>query len=517
MLLASGRYQTLAPQAFAETTPQFYASQFLPDVGIQLAREVVTYGVMYKVQSNVFSCVDKIATLIARLDSAVFDESDASKVQQDDDSDFAALMRNPCLTVDPYHFYHWLSTTYETYGEAYLLKNRNETGAGRDRTRVVSLIPMHPAMTAIRRAEDGTQMYQFMAHPNQLIPETEVIPFRRYNPFNTMRGMSRLEPLRLTLLNDEGARRAQNSMWDKMCRPSMVLSTPKRLGPQGRQRLQAAVRAANGSADNAGGTMVLEDEVTATRMQLGPEEMQYLESRQFNRDEVCSVYDISAIAIQFLSMNDSGIAGYDDVMKNVYKFSIDHRLKAFQSTINHHLATEPAFGGNKRFQFNVARQLRGDVTTLAPAAVQLLQSGIGMPNEMREWFDLPHAGPVGDKLYANQALRELGAEPEPPASSNPGDWGNPNATNNQHNAVGGDQPKKVPAIDEKAMMYRRWIASHIGRGEPLVGPIQKWLDSNPADYQAIRQACESFGNSGYRAKTAKTDAIAWTEPLEVNK
>jgi HK97 family phage portal protein len=240
---------------------------------------------MYQVQSNVFACVDKIANLVARLDTSVFDVSDPDNEQIDHDGPYAKLMHNPCFTVDPFQFYHWWVTTYEVYGEVYGIKNRNETTFGKDRQQVRSIIPMHPAMTEIHRNPEGGLMYRFMGMPNELFPETEIVCQRRYNPFNTMRGLSRLEPLRLTLMNEDGARRAQIAWWDNMCRPSMVLSTPKKLGRAGRERLQEAVNATQSSADNAGGALVLEDEVTASRMQLGAEEMQYIQSRMFNREE----------------------------------------------------------------------------------------------------------------------------------------------------------------------------------------------------------------------------------------
>jgi HK97 family phage portal protein len=490
MILSNGYSQPIAIQAFAETSPQFTEAYFAPKQGIQLSSAFATYGVMYKIQPHVFAVVDKIANLIARLGVTVWDTRPDKGDIRDRTGPYARLMKDPCPTVDRFHFYHWLATTFEIYGEAYLLKQRDPLTR-----KVVGLIPMHPAVTQIKRAEDGSFIYNFMGSPNMWFPSTEVVPFRRYNPDNTMRGLSRLEPLRSTLSNEDGARRASAAWWENMGRPSMVLESKKKLGPEGRRNLLAGYRSSVGGADNAGGVMLLEDEVTATKMQLDAEEMQYVDSRKLNRGEVCTVYDIDPEVIQIIDQLTSSAAG-GSKFKDVYKSSIDFRLKAFESVLDFHVASE--FNGQREMRFNVSQQLRGDVETLAPAAVQLVQSMIAKPSEVREWFDFDDAGPIADELYANQALQQVkvmvenakkeGAQPNPigqphelPVS--------PHATNTQSPSATGDLPKQVPALTDKALKYQGDIYSGLGRGKTWDEVAKKLLDRNPLDRKDIHLAC----------------------------
>ena len=496
MILSNGTSRPIAAQAFAETSPQFSQAYFAPETGLQLATQYVSYGVMYKVQPHVFAVVDKIANLIARLGVTVWNTKPDAGDVRDRTGSYAQLMRNPCQTVDRYHFYHWIATTFEIYGEAYLIKNRHE-----DSGKIESFIPMHPALTQVRRGENGTLLYQFMAQPNIWLPESEIVPFRRYNPNNTMRGLSRLEPLRLTLMNEDSARRATASWWDNMGRPSMVLATPKRLGEKGRQNLRAGVTSSISGADKAGGLMILEDQTTATRMQLDAEEMQYIESRKLNRGEVCMVYDIAPEAIQIIDQV-SGVQTKQNPYKDVYKASIDFRLKAIESVIDYHVGTE--FAGQREMRFNVSQQLRGDVETLAPAAVQLVQSGIAKPAEVREWFDFDDAGPLADELYANQALQPLGALSASanaaaalglsPGGRNPQNMPkelpvSPGATNDTPPSVTGDLPKRVPALTDKGKKYMGDIFAGLGRGKTWDEVATKLLDRNPLDRKDIHLAC----------------------------
>lgn len=481
MLLSSGVFRPLAPQAFAETAPQFNEAYFAPRTGIQLATQVATYGLMYRKQPHLFTAIDKVANLIAKLTIGVYDTAPESGDKLDRKGPYAKLMRDPCTTVDRFGFYHWLATTIEIYGEAYLLKYRDaNTG------KTASFIPMHPVNTYIRRSESGVLIYGFTGSPDLWYPETEIVPFRRYNPDTYMRGLSRMEPLRATLMNEDSLRRAQKALSDNMMRPSYVLSTDKRLGTAGRQNLEAAVQA-NGGVDGAGGVLVLEDAVTATQMQLDAEEMQYVESRKLNRDECFEVYDLNPAAAQ---INDNTTqSSYEPMTKDVYKSSIDHRLKFIESAFDFHVGSE--FNGPKEFRFDVQHHLRADMETLAPAIVQLVQSFVLKPSEGRTWLGLGDAGPDADQLFGNQALKPLEMTLNPPEPPPAGPLALPSAhpSNNANPNPQGDLPKHVPALTDKAKMYKNQIFAGLGRGKEWDEVAHKLMERNPSDRQDIQVAC----------------------------
>lgn len=407
MYLSNGRNLTVAPQAFAETSPVFQQAYFVPKVGMPLEKRFASYAAIYLAQPNVYAAVRKISNLAARLGTSVWDIPTDSKTNSGNleagktlslTSPYARLIANPCPTLDPNSFWTWVFATSEVYGEAYGLKLRDYRGY------VESMLPMHPAQTQIERDSDGALWFRFMGQPNELIPESDVVPFRQYNPNNTMRGPSMLEPLRDTLMNDDGARRAQQSMWRTGMRPAMVLSTDKKLGKLGRERLKSAAQAAHGGADNAGGTLVLEDALKATMMQLNAEEMQYIESRKLNREEVCTAVDLPPTALQI--MDNATYTNITEQLRSVYRDCMMWRLQAVESALDFYVGSE--FNGNQRMKFNTAEVMRGDLEVRAQAAAVLVDHGIAKPSEVRPWFDFGDAGPVADQLYANAAIQPLG-------------------------------------------------------------------------------------------------------------
>jgi HK97 family phage portal protein len=463
LILSNGQVKVLAPQAFAEIAPQFYNSYFVPRTGLDLETKFATYAQLYQAQPWVATVVNKISGLIARLGMQVWDESGPGHKMLDTGSPYAKLLSQPCPHMNPYSFWQWLAATIEIFGEAYLIKLRD------DRTgKTLSFIPMHPAQTKINRQKDGTLTYQFLGHPNQEFAQDEVVPFRQYDPFGTMRGMSRLEPLRSTLMNEDSARRATASWWRNMGRPSMVLQTEKKLGPEGRQRVQDAFRATAGGSSNAGGVLVLEDDLRASSMQLSAEEMQYIESRKLNREEVCAVFDIPPPAVHIL--DHATFSNITEQFRSVFRDSLAPRIVFIESVLNHYVGSE--FNGKKVARFAVAEVLRGDFEKRAEAMSQLVQSGIAKPSEARPMFDLDDAGPVADRLYANSAIQPLGLTPP-------------------------DQPAELPTADPAPaptavppQKFMRDIGGLIGRGKSIQDAARTLLEKHPGEEDAIRRACE---------------------------
>lgn len=523
MIGTDGLNQSIAPQAFAETSPLFYEGYFVPRQGLQLETVFATYAHLYRVQPWVSVVVNKISKLIARLGINVWDESVPGAKTLDLTSPFALLMANPCQWMNPFSFWFWVAATIEIYGETYLIKERG----GPNGRQVTGFIPMHPALTQIKRHDTGELVYRFMGRPNEVIPENDVVAFREFNPDGFMRGMSRLEPLRNTLMSEDSSRRATESWWKNMGRPSTVLSTDKILGPEGRDRVRQGWESQHGGSSNAGKVAIFEDGITVTPVQLTAEEMQYIQSRKLNREEVAAVYDIPPTAIHIL--DKATYSNITEQMRSVYRDSMAPRIEFIESVLNWEVGRE--FNGAKKAKFAVAEVLRGDFEHRATSVALLVDHGIMKPSEARPLFDLGDEGEIADKLYALAMLQELGrpaeritiaAQEAPgvtpagiPVTGPPAPGTNPNtgAPPHQIPAVNGQQPHQVPAATVQyaqptpthnlpalaggthsvpsaaAQKFVRDIAGKIGRGWSLQAAAKHLVENHPDDWDLIEEAC----------------------------
>jgi len=94
----------------------------------------------------------------------------------------------------------------------------------------------------------------------------------------------------------------------------------------------------------------------------------------------------------------------------MYRDTMAPRLEDWESVIDFSLRSEFGYAQDeRRATFSLDEVLRGDFETRATAVVGLVSSGVMKPSEGRPLFDLPDAGPLADRLYANAALVPLGS------------------------------------------------------------------------------------------------------------
>lgn len=513
MLLRNGQALGLAPQALAEMVPLTTTGYFYAKDGLMLERQYATYGHLYKAQPWVAVVVDKLANAVARLPLNVYDDSGDERTL-DTTSAFAKLLAQPNSEMDTYGFWRWLVSTYEIYGEAYLLKLRDDAG------RVTQLLPMHPMRTQIRRSHDGTEWPG--AKPGDLLyifttgvasaglvtaVADDVIPFKRYNPDGLMRGMSRLEPLRSTLMNEDSARRAMAAFWRNLGRPSVILESEKALSKDGRRRLTDSYNAAMAGSDNVGKTLVLEDGVSAKQMQLTAEEMSYIESRKLNREEVCAVYDVPPPVVHIL--DNATFSNITEQMRSMYRDTMAPRIVELESILDAHL--RPEFGRSssvKCAKFAVDEVLRGDIETRATTAVQLVTNGIAKPDELRPWFSLDQVGGVANKLYANSAMAPLGQKPPAPVVPAPQAPDNEDEPQSDNEQPGEEPTKPDPAPNEQdaANKHLRSIMGRIGRGQSLADiKAQLIADLDTSNFDDVRALLKALSDAEAKVSQNEQD------------
>lgn len=504
MILQNGMNQPIAPQAFAETAPLFFNGYFVPHQGMQLETRYMTYAQIYAQSIWVATAVDCIAKSIARLQMTVWDTSPASgnilkPARGEGSSSFAKLMADPCPTMHPQQFREWLASTFEIYGEAFLIKikdgedlTRNTKVDGKHATvsystgKTVGFLPMHPALTQIFRDQYGDLTYRFMGQPNELISEDMVVPFVRYNPETAMRGLSRLEALRPTIINEDALRRAYTAFWRHGMRPSAQMIVDGKLNPDARTRLQEQLSMMYAGAENTGKVPILENGAKLETIQSTADEMQFIDARKLDREEVCSRMDISPVALHILE--HATLTNVTEELIGVYRDSICPRLEFFESGFNYYVGQE--FNGQQEMRFDTRRVMRGDPVQRAQMHTMLIQSGIEMPEEARPEFDLGMSGDkAAAKLYHQQQLVPLDTPPArtalPGGQSDSNDGAQTSTT-----AAGGGSGPKVPSVAGRK--YVGDIKSLTGRGQSLDDAAQLLFERNPQDSAAIREAYEHF-------------------------
>ncbi len=441
MILSNG---ALVPNQLQRTlgdeTPVFHDLSYYGTAAMALSGRLwAHYGGIYRAQLWVGIVVRKRAYATARMPFEITLPGPGTQ-RKLEAGPLQELMDAPSQRMSGFQLWQWTSATRDLYGEAFWLKWRD------DRGRVRELTPVHPRNITIRRnAETGEIEYVYNAGGGAsldglpVFPENDVVAFTSYNPDNLMRGVSNLESLRMTLLNEDAARRATSSFWDKGARPSMILTHPGELSKGAQERLKEKAEQTMGGADRMGGVSIFEEGITATITQLSNEDMQYIESRKLNREEVCAAYDISPLVVHIL--DHATFSNVTEQLRSQYRDTMAPIFTDLQSIIDTQLVPDFYGRGEAKTRFNMDDALRGDFEARATTGMGLRQAGIFTGNQALQFIGAePSTDPNMDLVFANSALQPLGAAQRMLPGNNPG-----TPSNGPRNAAGDGGARELDA------------------------------------------------------------------------
>jgi HK97 family phage portal protein len=386
------------------------SAPYLAPEGLGLSGRFASFGRLYSKQLWVYTLVRKRALATRRLPLKVYRRTSEGR-QEDRTSPYAELLRRPNRHHPASFLWEWTSSTLDIYGEAMWLKLRGRDG------RPVELWPVHPTNVRIERVDGdqaqrwsvpkGSLLYVYGpgvisgSDPQYVIPARDVVHFKTYNPESTVRGLSPLEPLRATLINEDAARRASSAFWGNGARPSGYLSHPQRLSDGALQRLKAQWNDIHGGVDNYGKWAILEEGMEPKVLSLSAEEAQYIESRRLNREEVCAAYDVPPPVVHILDR--ATFSNITEQMRSMYRDTMAPHIGGLEATLDFQLRPDFVDDDSAYAEFLMDEVLRGTLEERAAAIQSAINSGQLTPNEGRALDNRP-AMPGGDRLFINSTM-----------------------------------------------------------------------------------------------------------------
>jgi HK97 family phage portal protein len=364
-----------------------------------------SYAEMYRSQLWVSTVIDKRGKAAARLPFKVYQRSAAGRVVAAD-SAFGQLMARPSKSIDPFLFWLWTVNTKDIHGEAPWLKVRDRLG------RPVELLPVHPTKLVDETDSTGKTTWKIHLRAGDIVVDRrDLVLHREFNPSSVLRGMSKLEPLRATLENEDGARRANSALWRNGGRPSVALEHPNQIGDDALRRLSAQWNDIHSGVDNWAKAAILEEGMTAKVIPLNVEELQYIEARKLNREEVCAAYDMAPPVVHILDR--ATFSNITEQHRSMYRDTMGTVLGSLESTVEFELRdgrlgadTDPDFGDAFYGEFLLDEVLRGAFEARADAYQKADWMTLA---EKREKENLPFIEGT-DHIFLNSATLPLGAD-----------------------------------------------------------------------------------------------------------
>ncbi len=300
-----------------------------------------------------------------------------------------------------FEFRHMLALHLCLTGNAYVWLNR--VGG-----RIIEMLPYPPGSVSIER--DGwTLTYRITTQDKRFItvPAGDMWHIR----WLSWDGVSGLDGVRLAreavglslALEAHGA-----SAFKSGVRLSGVLSTDQRLTDGQRADLKKAWYAAYGGAENTGKAAVLGFGMKWTPLSIPNDAAQYVESRQYQVEEVCRAFGVLPIMVG-RSDKASTYASAEQMFLQHAVHTLGPWYACLEKSASRWLLSDEERRDGYYFKFNVNGLMRGAAMDRAEFYTRLYGVGALSPNDIRELEDMnPYEG--GDEYRVPLNMAEPGTD-----------------------------------------------------------------------------------------------------------
>ena len=337
--------------------------------------------------TTVYACVSLIAENIASLPLVLYKKNGKNKDRATDHYLYPLLHDAPNDEMTSFNWREAFVSQLLLWGTGYNWKVTGEDG------RIKAIYPLESARMTVERINgkivhrcDGEVASGIMAVPAL--------------GFNGIVGKSPIsvakQAIGLGLATEEfGAR-----YFGSGTNPSLRLYHPQRLSKEAADRLKESIGRNNSGLQNSHKIMVFEEGMKAENATIPPEDSQFLQTRSFQRSEICAIYRVPPFMVGDVEKQTSWGAGIEQQQIGFVTHTIRPWLVRIEQILNLHLLSDRERAQGYFIEFLVDGLLRGDLKSRYEAYAIGRTNGFLNANEIRSLENLnPREG--GD-IYLDQ-------------------------------------------------------------------------------------------------------------------
>lgn len=265
----------------------------------------------YQQSTWVYACITTLAESVSAIPFRLVKSSSSSSSSSSSDSELGtwsleleALFDRPHPHLDRFQFWELLVIWLCLRGEAFIYPLRDLRGS------VVNLTILSPdclheivrngELLGWRYTASGNSAFSIQpsAFGSVLLPE-ELIHIKTPNPFNFFRGLSPLTVAWLSAQTDYAAAQFMKGLMFNNADTGLIVTTDAQLSPEQREVIEAALRNRKRSAGTPDKPVFLGGGVKIEKPSISAVDLQFLENRKFNRQEICAIFKVPQELIGF--------------------------------------------------------------------------------------------------------------------------------------------------------------------------------------------------------------------------
>lgn len=346
--------------------------------------------------SAVWAAVSLLAKTIATLPLMVYSNENGNRELARDSRLWRLLHESPNDRMTPAEFWTTLILNLLLRGNGYARIEWTETGEA------YALWPMAADQVEANVQKDGSVVYLYQVGSNVAALAAENVLHIKEMGNGTL-GLSRLEYMRATTAELKNSQAAANKLFRNGGKPTGVLMIDKILNED--QRKTLLKRFSELAEENSSRLHLLEANMTYQQVNLTPEDMQLLSTRQYTVQEIGRWFGVPSILINQTEGTTTLGSSSGEIIEAFHKLTIRPMLVNIEQAIRKRVMT-PEQREEFTVEYNLDALLRANLKDRMEIYAKAVQNGIKTRNECRQLENDP-ALPGGDTLTAQVNLAPL--------------------------------------------------------------------------------------------------------------
>lgn len=325
--------------------------------------------------STVWACVRLLAESIAQMPVHLYRKLPDGSRQRITDHPLAEILAvKPNSWQTSFEYFEFLVTALCLRGNNYAYKTTVKSGT------IAELIPLMPqSVTVVRDGYAVSYRVRFEDGNVETFPQDKIHHVRGL----TLDGFVGVSPIgyqRNTIGLGIAAENHGGHLFKNGAMPSGTLSHPSQLSDEAYTRIRNSWETTHGG-DRQGGVAILEEGLKFDPITMSNEDAQYLEVRQFQRTEICSIYRVPPHMIGDLTK--SSFSNITQQSLEMVKYTFLPWCRRIESAIARDLLTEQERQRGLYVEFLLSGLERADIEQRYRSYNIGIMSGILSPNECR--------------------------------------------------------------------------------------------------------------------------------------
>lgn len=221
-------------------------------------------------------------------------------------------------------FFETFALNHVVYGNAYALIERDDSG------RVVGLLPLNTVQVQPELLTDGTLVYHYYQEQGvTVLAASNVWHWKMFG--NGLVGLSPLGYARHSVGAGIAGDIRTSQLMRNASKPSGFLTIDKTLTPEQRQQVRTSFSSLQESTDDK--IAVLEAGFDFKRVALSAADIQLLESRRFQVEDIARFMDVPSVLINDTQNSTAWGSGISEIIRGWYKKSVLHRGNSLELSL----------------------------------------------------------------------------------------------------------------------------------------------------------------------------------------